>query len=180
MFEKIRAGKIVNSEFGRLWKTDRFIAIFSMLFSTGATLMTFGPLLDLALGMSFDLAVVISLVIGPVVVFMLTNMYQISVYRGIPNTLVHRAREYYSLNKSQRSEYPKGVVNILREGDSLSFTQGAELDVRLRDLYRGIIEREKARNIVKEKHLDISGVLEELDRARAFVKSDTETYKEYL
>ena len=141
-----------------------------------------GPLLDLAFGVPVALAILIGYFTGAFPLLVLTNLYRLSIYHGIPDSydfLRRRAEEYYSLSKKERSEYPAGIIKILRNADNISSDQREVLNLKLKILYASICEREQVRNQFVNQGVDITDILDSIDDTCALIESDTETFREF-
>lgn len=86
--------------------------------------------------------------------------------------------EYVNLTRSERSEYPKGILSIMQDPD-LTRDQQEQLIEQMKSLREGIVERRKARAVLEKRNVDISSVLEYMSHQTEGITAQAETYKEF-
>jgi len=158
------------------------------LFGAVAGMFLFGIPLDL-LGLG-DLGFYMGIITGILVSMILIRLGK--VYKGhsleedfdygVRSTLSWefrtRAREYFSLPPEDRRLYPDNVIELMRDPD-LTSQQKHDLDTSLSNLYADILERDRQKRLLEKRHIDLSGVMAEIESNRRYIKIDTDTYKEF-
>lgn len=109
------------------------------------------------------------------------QLYKISGTHSIPKDdnfrwdLKSRAEEYYKLSKADRRDYPDNIIKLLKDPD-LTGTQRRELDHQMSVIHDKIVKRNKLRDEITRRTVDITPVVEQLEQARRYLDSDIETY----
>lgn len=100
-----------------------------------------------------------------------------SYYTG--NGPLDYAQKYWSLSEADKALFPSNIIETLKD-PHLSDAQERQLLSEMSNVFQSIRERDDALADAKSKEIDVSGVLEEMQRNRKSLDVETSTYREML
>lgn len=179
-----RYWKWINSDFWYGGELGEFlIGVLSALLGI-AVFVVGGPLADSLSWYPMWLSLLVAFGLGPATGFLtFFGLRNLPITASIPEPWYSGARDaarkYLQLDRSDRSEFPAGIIKTLRN-PALSDKQRNELVNSMNKTLAMIEERDKSKYVLAQRGIDIDGMLDYLEDRRAGIASDIQTYKEFV